>query len=104
MAAGPPMKLENDDRRRHERFQVALQVELPSAHGVTHDLSLSGVYFESPMTVDVGSKIEFTVILANDLRLRCEGTVIRVTPSDTGNGVAARMDVLECAPAGGIWH
>ena len=95
MVTGQPMKSENDDRRRHERFQVALPIELQSAHGVTHDLSLSGVYFESTAAVAVGSQIQFTVILEGGLRLRCEGTVTRVTKSDTGNGVAAKMDVLE---------
>jgi len=94
-----------EDRRRSERFQVALPVVLPSAQGVTRDVSLSGVLFDSPVPVDVGGKIEFNVVLGElKLVLHCEATVIRVTPNEAGNHVAARVDALECVPDDTLWH
>ena len=97
--------VQSDDRRRSERFQVALPVVLPSAQGVTRDVSLSGVLFDSPVPVPVGGKIEFNVVLGEvKLVLHCEATVIRVTPTENGNDVAARMDTLECVPDDTMWH
>lgn len=95
----------HDERRQYERFQVTLPVELPSAQGMTHDVSLSGIYFETSFPVAAGTKIQFTIVLPGDLglRLRCEGTVIRVSKSKDGVGVAAKVDDLECV-TGGNWH
>jgi PilZ domain len=95
------MKSQYDDRRQHERFAVSVPVELPSAQGVTQNVSLSGVYFEAPVAIPEGTRIRFSLVLGSEgisLRLNCEGTVVRVTKSGRTVGIAAKVDDLECIP------
>ena len=73
-------------------------VDLHHAKGVTHDLSATGVYFETDLNFEKGSLIRFkinfdTPILGNKTQLECTGRIVRVETHDGGKvGVAVRLD------------
>jgi len=84
---------DRQERRRAQRFRMALPVELTDATAVTRDLSACGVFFETSRDFVVGECIQFTLILehvdpGHRVRLRCRGQVVRVEP-----GSAARVGV-----------
>ena len=81
------------ERRRAQRFRVALLVELTEGTAVTRDLSASGVFFEATRTFVVGECIQFTLVLehvdpGHAVHLHCCGRVVRIEPRSTGVGVA----------------
>jgi hypothetical protein len=81
------------ERRRAQRFRVALLVELTEGTAVTRDLSASGVFFEAIRTFVVGECIQFTLVLEHvdperAVHLHCCGRVVRIEPRSTGVGVA----------------
>lgn len=69
----------------------------------TRDVSFRGLYFVVDRELAVGSSVEFVmtlpkeVTLADDVRLRCSGRIVRIeAPSETGRwGVAAQIDAYE---------
>jgi hypothetical protein len=78
------------DNRKNQRFELRLPFELVRSgnrgqfiHGVTMNLSSSGVLFESEQYLPVGEIIEYYISLPTghnpeeDVRLRCMGKVIR---------------------------
>ncbi len=85
---------QNEERRRALRFLLDLPVEVkvPSREGPqvtstrTRDVSSRGLYFALTGAVEIGSPIEFTFILPEELtstrevRVRCVGRVVRVDP------------------------
>lgn len=95
----------NDDRRQASRYPIRVPIDLGTATGVTRDLSLSGVYFETSRTMDVGSEIHFKCVLEHaglgePLVINCSGKIIRVTNLDESRiGIAAAIDELELAPS-----
>lgn len=90
-----------DQRRRAQRFQMKLPVEvnLPSDNGLlaaranTRDVSFRGLYFTMDQKPELGSPIDFTLTLPKELtlssevRIRCVGRVVRV---ETGNDVSGK--------------
>lgn len=71
------------ERRRAVRFPIAIPVELEGGTGVTRDVSLSGVFFETNQFFALGEPIRLTLILeratpVQPVRLQCEGRVVRV--------------------------
>jgi len=86
------------EKRRAQRFAMALPVDVKvgdldreAAPTKTIDISSSGVYFEFPTPVDVGSSLEFLLTLPSEItkgkavRVKCKGKVVRVD-RNTGNG------------------
>jgi hypothetical protein len=76
-------KLAFTERRRAGRFPIAIPVELERGTGVTRDVSLSGVFFETDQFVVLGQPIRLTLVLeraspSQPVRLQCEGRVVRV--------------------------
>lgn len=78
------------DNRKNQRFELRLPFELVRSgnrghfiHGVTMNVSSSGVLFESEQHLPVGEIIEYYITLPTghnpeeDVRLRCMGKVIR---------------------------
>jgi hypothetical protein len=78
------------DNRKNQRFELRLPFELVRSgnrgqfiHGVTMNLSSSGVLFEAEQSLPVGEIIEYYISLPTghnpeeDVRLRCMGKVIR---------------------------
>jgi hypothetical protein len=84
------------DRRKAERFQVRLCVELQGGTGTTRDLSACGVFFETDRVLALGEVIQFAIILehvdpSRPLRLQCRGQVVRVEQHGDTTGVAVAI-------------
>ncbi len=83
------------DRRQAERYPIALAVTLPPADGITHNVSESGVLFESDVAVAVDESIDFGLIFPEMrpvLRIRCSGHVVRVERRGSRRLVAVHLD------------
>ena len=84
------------ERRRSQRFQIALPVEFPGGTGITRDLSICGMYFETDRIFVPGEIIEFTLVLeyldlGQPVRLQCRGRVVRVERHNRICGVAVAI-------------
>ena len=73
-------------------------VDLNHAKGVTHDLSSTGVYFETDVNFEKGSLIRFRInfdspVMGNMTQLDCTGRIVRVDTGDAGKvGIAVKLD------------
>ena len=73
-------------------------VDLNHAKGVTHDLSSTGVYFETDVNFEKGSLIRFRInfdspIMGSMTQLDCTGRIVRVDAGDAGKvGIAVKLD------------
>jgi Tfp pilus assembly protein PilZ len=99
------------ERRRAQRFQVALRVELTEGTAVTRNFSTSGVFFEATRTFAVGESICFIIVLehidpGHTWRLQCCGRVVRVEPYSHSVGVAVGITGyrLEARTEGEEWQ
>ena len=84
------------EARRAIRLPMALPVELKEGTGITRDVSLSGVFFETEQPFLPREPITFTLVFegrswVRSIRLECEGQVVRVEPSNGKVGVAATI-------------
>jgi hypothetical protein len=85
------------DRRQAERYPIALAVTLPTANGITHNVSESGVLFESDVAVAVDEPIDLILIFrealpGDPIRIRCSGNVVRVEPRGRRQLVAVHLN------------
>ena len=94
-------------RRQDQRLAVALPVELQNGHGVTRDVSASGVFFETTLSFSPGAAIRVSLLLEHadpvgPIRLHCQGKVVRVERLREKFGVAVainrhRFDPMEAS-------
>lgn len=75
---------------------MTLPVQLEEGAGITRDVSLSGVFFETEQPFSSKGPIIFTLVFegrswSRPIRLKCEGQVVRVEPSNGKAGVAATI-------------
>jgi hypothetical protein len=103
-----PIRLE---RRVGQRFELHLPLAIHfdgrSAPGFTQDLSGRGIFFYAEAAPSAGSVVELTftmpseITLAESMRVRCRGRVLRVSPSEAGgqNGIAVRLESYQYLPA-----
>jgi len=82
--------------RAEDRVSMAVPVHLQGGgHGLTRDISASGIYFETDLEPIRESPLDFTVEFQNGgvggLSLRCRGQVVRVDRLGGRIGVAARI-------------
>ena len=88
---------EHQSEKRHAlRYPLELAVELPGGSGRSHDVSKSGVCFETDTPVSPESPIKFSLVLGQasrdaPLRLDCEGEVVRVEPHEGRVSVAVKL-------------
>lgn len=101
------------ERREARRFTMSLPMRvLPQgAKGRelnvnTRDVSYRGLYFLAETKFEVGSEIDFVITLpeqvtqSGDVRIRCQGEVVRIEPAENGRvGIAARIARYEFMPA-----
>lgn len=99
----PPVRFE---RRPMQRFTLNLPVSIRSAvsgatsSGFTQDLSARGVFFYTDLPLAKDEALELTFVmpseitLAETMRVRCRGKVVRVAPPQRGAtyGVAVRLE------------
>lgn len=98
------------ENRTTRRFAMRLPVSVKFANGDLHeveghtkDVSYRGVFFYADAHLIPGSEIEFVltlppeVTLADNIRVRCRGRVLRLDEDVPGNrvGVAAVIDKYE---------
>lgn len=88
--------LDRPERRKVQRIPMAVPVELSEGTGITRDLSVCGVFFETDRTFLAGEIIEFTLVLEyldprQPVRLQCRGRVVRVERRGDRTGVAAAI-------------
>lgn len=101
------------ERREARRFTMSLPLRvLPGTakehemNANTRDVSYRGLYFLAETKFDVGSEIEFVIILpqqvtqSRDVNIHCHGEIVRVEPTENGwAGIAARISRYEFQPA-----
>ena len=84
------------ERRQSLRHEVTLPIRLQSGAGVTHNLNLSGVYFESDVAFLPGRTIDFSICVSDmasiGAHLYCYGCVLRVEEQGPVHGIAASID------------
>jgi len=104
-----PLRLE---RRSTQRFDFHLPVSIRLAgtagesHGFTQDLSARGAFLYTDFAMREGDAVELTLVmpseitLAENMRVRCRGKVMRVTPAaaNTKSGVAVVLEGYEFLP------
>ncbi len=94
-----------DMKRQAQRISVALPVELENGKGVTRDVSVSGVFFETDLLFSLGTPISFFLILEHadpvgPIRIQCQGNIVRVEPRHGKLGVAVAIDSHRFSAAG----
>lgn len=93
------------DRRALRRFSLDLPIHIKrlngdtsDASGRTRDVSSRGVYMLVSSEMEAGTPIEFVmtlpseITLADPVRVRCQGRVLRVDRAEQEQGVAVAID------------
>lgn len=84
----------NHKERCEERIHAALPVNLETATGITHNVSASGIFFETSATLAQGSSISFTVEFdapGGKMELKCQGEIVRTEQCGDRMGVAVKI-------------
>jgi hypothetical protein len=79
-----------EERRRGERFKLALAVQLNDGNGTTCDISTSGIFFETESAYAIGDTIRLLLNFEH-ATLQCEARVVRVEPRNGQFGVAVEL-------------
>lgn len=81
-------------QRGADRFESTLPVEFAHAYGWTRNISATGVYFETDLVPEPGSRVHFAVELVSQgekRKLFCDGEVVRVDRNNGVLGIAAKL-------------
>jgi PilZ domain len=79
-----------EERRKGERYKLALSVQLKNGTGITRDISTSGVFFETESAHSVGEMIRLFLNFEHET-LQCEACVVRVESRHGRFGVAVEL-------------
>jgi hypothetical protein len=81
--------------QREERVSATRPIQLDRGTGVTKNVSASGVFFETNVDYEAGSKINFSIELdgpqGKKMILNCQGEIVRIEQRDGKVGVAAKI-------------
>ena len=103
-----PVRLE---RRSGQRFQLHLpltiHVDGKTVPGFTQDVSARGLFLYTEAQLAEGAVVELTftmpseITLAENMRVRCRGRVLRAAPSQAGprTGIAVQLDSYQYLPS-----
>ena len=69
----------SEERRKGERYRLALPVQLNDGIGTTYDISTSGIFFETDRAYAIGETIQFSLHFEHET-IQCETRVVRVEP------------------------
>lgn len=100
------------ERRAAQRFDFHLPVSVRKSggdaegSGFTQDISARGAFFYTEFQLDGGENVELTLVmpseitLAENMKVRCKGKVVRVVKPATGNklGIAVHLEGYEFLP------
>ena len=102
------------ERRAAQRFDFQLPVRVRltgtdrEGYAFTQNLSARGAFFYTDFEVAEGNALELTLVmpseitLAENMRVRCRGKVIRVVPVERRFGVAVQLEGYEFLPTAEI--
>jgi hypothetical protein len=82
-------------KRVADRFDTELPVEIDGIESLTRNISATGMYIETYTHQTPGSRVHFTVevvVRGQNLKLVCEGEVVRVEQKGAKTGVAIKLD------------
>jgi hypothetical protein len=79
-----------EERRKGERFKLALPLQLKNGTGTTCDISTSGIFFETESAHSIGETIRLFLNFEHET-LQCEARVVRVEPRKGQFGVAVEL-------------
>lgn len=82
-------------QRSADRFDTELPVEIDGISGLTRNISATGVYLETDSHPSPGSRVHFTVevvVRGQNLKMVCDGEVVRVDTKGDTTGVAIKLD------------
>jgi hypothetical protein len=79
-----------EERRKGERFKLALPVQLNDGIGTTCDISTSGIFFETESAYSIGDTIRLFLNFEHET-LQCEACVVRVESRNGQFGVAVEL-------------
>ena len=82
-------------KRCADRFTAELLVEIDGVQGLTRNISATGMYLEVENDQTPDSRIHFTVevtVQGQQMKLNCDGEVIRVDHKARSTGIAVRLD------------
>lgn len=78
---------------------VTLRVSAEEYHAETRDISAGGILFYTETPIALGSAVQFTIRMPGetlgaekDVRVMCEGRVVRCSGENTGQIVAVAID------------
>jgi hypothetical protein len=81
-------------QRGSDRFNTELPIELNGVHGLTRNISATGIYFESRADQPPGSIVRCiveVVVQGEPLKMVCKGEVVRVDHKDGIVGIAVKL-------------
>jgi hypothetical protein len=96
-SAGPtiPVPLRTGaERRQAERFAAAMPVSIDGQHGITQDLSTTGLSFRADRPYAPGALVEVVIeylLDGHQYPLRCQAEVVRSSASGDGYTIGARL-------------
>jgi hypothetical protein len=82
------------EQRAAPRFGIAVHLTVDGDEGATHDLSATGLCFQSGRSYELGASMELVLEFPGPDRvhpLTCEAQVVRVTPAGDGFNIAVRL-------------
>lgn len=82
-------------KRSADRFDTELPIEIDGVQSLTCNISATGMYIETYTHQTPGSRVHFTVevvMRGQNLKLVCEGEVVRVEQKGDTTGVAIKLD------------
>jgi hypothetical protein len=89
-------RIEYEQERRYPRHAVRLRVEFPAGEGMTRDISVGGIYFETRTPLAEGERIRLRLVLQSaseaPIAVECEGMIVRVEGDGDQIGVAATIE------------
>lgn len=94
----------NDENKRIEkRARSTWTLDLQKAKAITHDVSASGIFFETDASYRLESTIEFEWDFdtpQGTMMLRCHGNIVRIEPRGARVGVAVNITEATIEPIG----
>ncbi len=87
-------KSKGTEMRAADRFPSELPLHIGGTDGLTKNVSATGVYFETSVQAQAGSKVSFVVevlIRGQSVNMVCSGQVVRVDRQNNRVGMAVKL-------------
>jgi hypothetical protein len=94
MPTSPSRSAMQTDHRAAARFDTAMAVDVAGRKAEAHNISATGVYFETDVEMPLGALVNLNVQFTHGGRkhwIACEGRVVRVTDANGQHGIGAQL-------------